>query len=117
MTLSIVGLMHGDAATADIYFNQKWLRTLESMLDQIVQHPGVMAITVEPTLALRYQGDFYGLLTTQRIPSKYQWITMRMNGLTSPDQYTGEARTFIIPSSDQIEENRQIFQTMFRNSM
>lgn len=117
MALSVLNLMHGDTGTADIYFNQKWLRTLESMLDKFAANPNVSVLAVEPTMALRYQGDLYGLLTAQHVPSKYHWLTMRLNGFTSPDQYTGEERSFLIPSSEQVEENRQMFQTMFRKSI
>lgn len=116
MALAVAGLMHGETKTPAIYYHQPWLRTLESMMDLIHQDPGVNILSIEPTLGLRYQGDFYGLLVANQIPAKYHWIIMRLNNMTSPTEYTGEVLSIIVPGYDFVEDNLVVFRTIFQSS-
>lgn len=116
MALSVNTLMHGASSVPADYFNQKWLRTLESMLDLLRVDVRNQLITVEPTTGLRYQGDLYGLLTALQIPMQYHWAVMRLNGYTSPEQYDGTILTLVRPADDFIEENLVIFKTLYRTT-
>lgn len=51
----------------------------------------------------QHVGDFYSLLTSRNIVSKYHWIILRVNNLTTPYKYSGESFDLIIPDQDFIE--------------
>lgn len=117
MALSVTTLEGSPTQVPSVYFSQPWLRTLESMLDLLMMRSDNRILTIEPTMGLRYQGDFYGLLMAQQIPMKYFWIIMRMNGFTSPDEYEGHVLSFVMPSETFIDENLQIFKTYYRSTL
>ena len=50
-------------------------------------------VEVSPSMALKYAGDFYGLLMELSIPREGYSTTLLANGLRSSDAYTGEKST------------------------
>lgn len=48
-------------------------------------------------------GDFYSLLTSRNVISKYHWIILRVNNFTSPYKFMGESFDLIIPDEEFIE--------------
>lgn len=115
MALSVTNLVTYDPLP-NVYFDQKWLRTLETLLQLAEQGP-FEYINVEPTLGLRYQGDFYGLLMTLRIPRQQHWLIMRLNGYTSPEQYDGSVLLLRRPPYEFLEENMVIFRTSYKSPL
>lgn len=51
----------------------------------------------------QHVGDFYSLLTSRNLVSKYHWIILRVNKHTCPYKYSGESFDLIIPDQDFIE--------------
>lgn len=87
----------GDATFYDVNF----LTLLESILPQLADVSTANVVAVERSVALACRGDFYRLLTKNindsQIPRQYWWIILRVNGLGSPEDYTGESSHIILP--------------------
>lgn len=113
MALSVQSLIHGAASAPAVYYQQEWLRTMESMLDLIALRSDNALIDIEPTMGLRYQGDLYGLLMVLQIGPEYHWVIMRANGYTSPEQYDGTRLRLLRPSDSFVHENMTLFSTYF----
>lgn len=92
----------GDAT----FYDSDFMTFLESILPQISDIETVQAIAVDRSVALSCRGDFYRLLTKNlndtQIPRQYWWIIARVNGLASPDDYTGESTHVILPDFDTL---------------
>lgn len=52
---------------------------------------------VDPDIAYKYQGNFYGLLIYMDIHPGLFTFTLQLNGLTSPHQYKGEGGYVTVP--------------------
>lgn len=66
------------------YFDPKFRQVLEEHLALIKAQPNNRTMSLTPIQALRYKGDFYGLLNEFQIPDYMKWITLRVNGFISP---------------------------------
>lgn len=58
--------------------------------------------TISPIDANRFEYDFYGLLRNLAVPVQHHWITMRINGYSSPSEYKKDKLTIKIPRSELI---------------
>lgn len=114
MALSVQARIHGAASAPSVYYDPSWLRTMESMLDQIAARSDNSLIDIEPTMGLRYQGDLYGLLMVKQISPEYHWVIMRANGYTSPEEYDGTRLRLLRPSDAFVEENMTLFSTYYK---
>lgn len=66
------------------YFEPAFRQVMEEHLELIRTAGSPPVLSIPPILALRFQGDYFGLLENLGVPVYLQWITMRVNGLTSP---------------------------------
>ncbi len=66
------------------YHEPAFRRVLEEHLNIIKNLDANRVVTVSPMQALRYKGDFYGLLNELDVPDYLKWITLRVNGFISP---------------------------------
>lgn len=66
------------------FYEPAFRQVLEDHLSFIKAAGTVQTLNVPPMVALRYQGDYYGLLNQLKVPTFLHWITMRVNGLISP---------------------------------
>ena len=83
----------GDKNLYDVAFRN----IIESHLKYLREHLNTQSIRLDPHIEYEYAGDFYGLLQAMGYPHDIQWILMRVNGLHSPIDYTGELETILVP--------------------
>lgn len=76
----------------DIYYDPDFRKMVEHHIPLLKSDRGSVSKVVTPTTVLRFEGDFYGLLSFYEIPQKHHWITLRINSLLSPDEYGREIR-------------------------
>ena len=60
-------------------------------------------LPIEPLVADKYRGDFYGLLDQLNIGIKYHYPTLLINGLDSPQEYNGETVIFVLSQNNEID--------------
>lgn len=87
-----------------IYHDESFKTILEDHLPLLSNIDNIQEVKeVSPVDANRYEYDFYGLLRYLAIPIPYHWITMRVNGLMSPNEYRKNMLTIKIPSIEIFE--------------
>lgn len=59
-------------------------------LDHIDRNYEFKTVTVSPDTAYRYQGNFFGLLSTMNIDPGLYLYTMYINGYKNPRDYAGD---------------------------
>lgn len=93
-----------------IYYDSGFCRMLEIYLSRLVKSSATVQIVIDHGLVSRYKSDFYGLLGAldHPIPMKIRWITMRMNGMTNPNQFASHLR-MVDSKEDDIHETRETF--------
>jgi len=90
------------------YYSTEFKQLLEDHLPNIkTRYMRTFVPTEEQNM--RAEGDFYGLLTEHNIPMDLHWVTMRINGLTSPTDYEGNLATVFIPDASVISGLLQKF--------
>lgn len=83
--MQVDNLMVADGASA--YYTSVARNVLEDFMSDLRASSSTQEIIIEPGIALRYEFDFYGLLTELKIPANLHWITMRVNKYNSPMEY------------------------------
>lgn len=79
------------------YYSAQWHRVVESHLQWILSLPENRIEQVDDGVAYKYEGDFMGLLQELRVPMELHWVVMRVNGYTSPTDYTYDKTQILIP--------------------
>ena len=71
----------------------------------ILSHPDNIGEvkSVSAVDANRFEYDFYGLLRVLGVPIDLHWITMRVNGLASPNDYRKTQQSIKIPNAEMVE--------------
>ena len=110
MAMSINARMvpSGDAR----YYSAHWHRVVESHLQWIRSLPNNQVVRVQDAVAYKYEGDFMGLLQELRIPMELHWVAMRLNGYTSPTDYTYDRTSLFIPNPTTISRIFTTFVTV-----
>jgi hypothetical protein len=97
---------------ADVYWDEAWHVTLESMLLFLMNGNNSQTIAIDPHDAYKYEGDLWSLLQSLKYPPQYFWPIMRANGMYSPTELTRDVTSLIIPAATFIEQVRQLYQTV-----
>lgn len=116
MTLSLYSRITLNTNDNGRNFSQSWMRTLETLLPTIQARSDTDFMQVTPVDALKYQGDFYGLLQFKLVQPKYHWIVLRMNGMVNPTDYDGQETTFLLPNYGFVDEQFRLYQTLYRKN-
>lgn len=114
--LTVAGLSTYPNSNNVMMNDQMWMRTLESLLPTIRSRIDNSAFSVSPALALKYQGDFYGLLLENKIAAQYHWITMRLNDMTTPTEYDGTKQIIFVPNTGYIDQQYVLYITLYRKN-
>lgn len=77
-------------------------KIIEDHLDELRQNSTPQKVSEKLITRCRY--DFYSLLCHLKIDSRYYWIILRVNNLTSPDEYLGDVRSIMIPELKFVQE-------------
>lgn len=102
MTFSINSLSVGESHS--YYYTNEIKALLESHVEFLKNHRETRIVQVAPHLIYKYEGDFYGLLLTLKIPPEYHWIIMRMNDYTSPTELSENKMAFLQPGFNVIDQ-------------
>lgn len=84
------------------FYSAEWYRVVESHLQWIRTLPGNQEVVVEDAIAYKYEGDFMGLLQELRIPMEIHWVVLRLNGYTSPADYTYDRTKITLPDQGAV---------------
>lgn len=92
------------------YRSTSFRRVVETHLNWLDRDQNKQIREVPNEVALRWRGDFYGLLNELGIPSELHWVTMRMNGLRASTEFNEIPDTINIPVINSIQRllRRQI---------
>lgn len=90
------------------YFDPAFRRVLEEHLQLIKARPENRLTTITPLQALRYKGDFYGLLAELQVPDYMKWITMRANSLIAPGDASEDLASVLLIDPQYV---RRIYNT------
>ncbi|MNU19683.1 hypothetical protein D3C71_79160 [compost metagenome] len=91
---------------ATVYYDDGFRNVIEDHMTILRARSDSMTKMVEPGRAYKYEADYYGLLQFLEVPTALHWVTLRMNGYTSPMQYDGVGVTVLVPNPDVIEQMR-----------
>jgi hypothetical protein len=68
-------------------------------------------VPIDPHLAQKYQGDFWGLLDELQVPKQYHPIITVLNGFTSPGDFTAEMLQLQIPDTAELDRMQKTYST------
>lgn len=95
-----------------IYYDPAFNRMLETHLRWLRERDEVTVYPVDEHAAYKYQGDLFAYLTEMGQPPQYHRIQMRLNGMTSPQDFSRETKTLMLVPVNYIEQLRARFQTV-----
>jgi hypothetical protein len=84
------------------YIKDDTKHVIEDNLNKMMLRKDSMLLTVEPSVAYRYKGDFFGLMEHYKISTVLFWPALRCNGFTSPEEYDEEL-SVKIPSIEMVQ--------------
>lgn len=93
------------------YSDPNFLIIIESHLTHLRSSEGVRLLTVKEQQGYKYEGDFFGLLDDLQVDKKYHHIVMRINDLQSSADYKGDLTHVLIPSFNEVDTLKNVFQT------
>ena len=96
MTLK-VSLLKQEIGDTNLY-STSFRRLIEDHLEYIREHSSTTIKPVLGSIAVKYNGDLYGLLIHLRVSQELHWITMRVNNFHSPTDYNNELISLVIPN-------------------
>ena len=89
---------------SEVNMNSASFRNLiENHLALLRTHSTTTLVTLNKHDEYKFTGDFYQLLHTVNVTQDLWWIILRLNGLHSPLDYTGELIQILIPSMSKIK--------------
>lgn len=92
------------------YHSDAFRRILEDHLAILRSEEASIRQDIAPIKAHQCEGDFYKVLKMLAIPQHLWWITMRVNGYSSPLLYNGTRTSIKIPNEDYMNELLTRFQ-------
>lgn len=98
-------------AGEDIYHDADFQIMIESYYTYLRGLDTTVSQAVEPAIAHKYEGDFYGLLSYLKIPKKYHNIVLRFNGYHCTGDYKRTNLSIIIPSLNEIDLIKAVYET------
>lgn len=109
LTLSLYQVPTGNTD----YYSQAFRNLIEDHKNYLLNHSLTKQIPLTPNAEDIYTGDFYQLLQSLRIEQDLWWIIMRLNGLHSPLDYTGNLGNIYVPDASVINS----LNTRFMNNI
>lgn len=98
------------------YYTDDFRNVMEDFMTVFRTSPTTQVMTIDPGDAVRYEFDFYGLLTYLKVPMQYHYTIMRVNKMTSPTDYRSRMVSFLMPDQTEISRIAQTEQTTTRAS-
>ena len=95
----------------DIFFEHNFIVILESHLTYMRFNNNLSIVDVSKHQNYKYEGDLYGLLDDLSIEKKYHFITIRLNGYESSNDFKGDTNFLVLPDFNLIEMLHSVYQT------
>ena len=77
---------------------------MENMLPFVKNSQSLRMFNIEPYESAVFEGDFYSLMEKYKVPKHEHYLTLRLNGMRSPTDYTGEAMSFYLPPAGFVQK-------------
>lgn len=91
-----------------VFYTADFRRLIEDHLDYLKQNNRSTPISIAEKDLHKYEYDLFGLLVEYELPRHLHWIVMRLNGMTSPDQFTELNTSLLIPDPSEIDRLKDI---------
>jgi hypothetical protein len=72
------------------YYSEQFIVASMAIIRDHIKRNGPELRELEPSIAYRYQGNFFGLLKFLDIPDWQKYLTLHLNGLFDPSDFTGD---------------------------
>lgn len=95
------------ASGPSIYYSDAFRHVLEDHMDLLRRLSSTKTLNVDPSAAYKYEHDLFGFLQMAGISTHLHWVVMRLNKMTSPDEFTIDIGTLMVPDPGVIEKIRQ----------
>lgn len=110
MALSELMIADGPA----IYYDAGFRVVLEDHMNFLRTSPTTTVLVIPPGEAWKFEFDLYGLLRKYGVAPHLHWLTMRMNKMTSPEEFTADIEQLLIPDQVVVSRLQQSHQTSRR---
>jgi hypothetical protein len=110
--MQISNLATSDGPT--IYYSTELRLIFEDHMSYLRDSTEMSILSVEPTMAYKYEGDLFGLLFHYNVPFEYHWIVMRVNKMTNPNQSKSTLISLFVPNRSVIERLKNVYMTKNR---
>lgn len=95
-----------------VFYSPGFRRVLEDHLSWLIQDPNTRILPLEAHNAVRFSGDFYGLLAiVYGIPYEHHYIVMRMSGLYGSHELNENMRAIRVPSPTVIQQLLSVYKS------
>lgn len=98
------------------YYTDDLRNTLEDFMAVFRNDVSTQPLVIEPGIAQRFKADLNGLLTFLRIPQQFHYVIMRMNKMTSSDEYSETMLTLQVPNTAEVQRIAQVENSTNRTS-
>lgn len=98
-SLSTYGLPEGKNTTIH---SKTFMTYIESHMGYLRSHPDAEYVDVDANLATKNAGNLYSYLVDVQYDRLWFWVVMRLNGLHSPLDFTGEEQQLLFPPLDEL---------------
>ena len=96
------------AVSNETFYGADFRAVLEDHMTWLRNHRSTRSIKVANSDAYRFEGDFYRYLSSLGTISRgYFWVIMRLNKMTSPQDFGVETDTILVPSAETLEALRK----------
>lgn len=96
------------------YYSEEMRTTLEMHIPFLLRDNRSTVVPIDAHTAYQHEYDFNSLLLSLNLPYHLHWITMRLNGLYSPAEYTRDMLSIIVPDAAVIEQLKSVSTTVHR---
>ncbi len=97
----------------DIYYDPRFRNTLEDNMTLFRNDANTGSVSIEAYQEIKYEGDFFGLLSALSQPKQYHWLIMRINYLNNPSDYRPGMfpNGIMLPDRTRVERMKSLYIT------
>lgn len=98
--------------TDSVYYSDGLRTVFEDLLNVFKTDPSTIQDVIDPQMAYKYEGDFYGLAAALNVPYNLHWLCMRMSGYTSSSDFSwrrNEVQYILKPSLSFVNQQVSIY--------
>jgi len=104
------------AEGAQSYYTDTLRDALEDFMTVFRTDNSTQPLVIEPGIAQRFDADLNGLLTFLRIPAQFHYVIMRVNKMTSSDEYRDMMLTLQVPNTAEVQRIMQVENSVNRTA-